>query len=68
MPKVRLTLHPAAKAIAKIEAELKSVRKRGNKVEQKKIDLELKALKKITAALKKHCRGFAQTFDVQNGA
>ncbi|HEY4879580.1 MAG TPA: hypothetical protein VIH97_10680 [Candidatus Acidoferrales bacterium] len=66
MPKVRLTLHPAAKAIAKIEAELKSVRKRVNKVEQKKIDLELKTLKKITVALKTHCRGFAQTFDVKN--
>lgn len=66
MPKVRLTLHPAAKAIAKIEAELKSVRKRVNKVEQKKIDLELKALKKITVALKIHCKAFVQTFDVKN--
>lgn len=66
MPKIRLTLHPAVKAIAKIEAELRRVRKRVNKVDQKKIDLELKALKKITAALKNRCRGFAQTFDVQN--
>jgi hypothetical protein len=66
MPKVHLTLHPAVKAIAKIEAELRKVRKRVSKVDQKKIDLELKALKKITVALKIHCRAFAQTFDVQN--
>lgn len=66
MPKVRLTFHPAVKAIGKIEAELRRVRERVNKVDQKKIDLELKALKKITVALKTHCRGFAQTFDVQN--
>jgi hypothetical protein len=66
MPKVRLTFHPAVKAIAKIEAELRKVRKRVNKVDQKKIDLELKALRKITAALEIHCKAFAQTFDVQN--
>jgi len=66
MPKVRLTLHPAAQAIAKIEAELKRVRRGVSKVDQKKIDLELKVLKKITVALKIHCRAFIQTFDVKN--
>jgi t-SNARE complex subunit (syntaxin) len=65
MPNVKVTLHPAVRAIAKIEKELRTVRKQVGKIEQKKIDLELKTLQELSIALKRHCKGFIQTFAVK---
>jgi hypothetical protein len=64
MPKVRLTLHSLVKEIEKIEKELRKIRKSVSAADKKKINLELKALRKVDAILREHCLAYIQRFEM----
>ncbi len=69
MAEINFTLKGVAKEIAKAEKKLRSVRAKVTKEDQKKIDLNLRGLKKCHGVIKNFCRPptlFGQTFTTKS--
>jgi hypothetical protein len=65
MAKINFTLKSVDKEIIKAEKKLKALRKKVDKADQKKIDLELQGLEKCSKILQFFCRPlvlYGQTF------
>jgi hypothetical protein len=68
MAKIKVTMHSVAREIQRMEKKLKGIRSRVSAADQKKIDLQLRSLKKCGNEVKNFCRppsqGFVQMFPV----
>jgi|HubBroStandDraft_6_1064221.scaffolds.fasta_scaffold1360052_2 hypothetical protein len=68
MAKIKVTLHAVSFEIERVQKKLKNIRSRVSAADQKKIDLQLRSLKKCGNEVKNFCRppsqGFVQMFPV----
>ena len=68
MAKIKVTMHSVAREIQRMEKKLKGIRSRVSAADQKKIELQIRSLKKCNSEIKNFCRppaqGFIQMFPV----
>jgi hypothetical protein len=65
-PKLKASLSPIAAQIDKTTMQLKSLRPKASSAGQKKVDLEIKKLKKIRKELAMICRRMTIVFDASS--
>jgi hypothetical protein len=68
MAEIKVTLHAVTREIEKVQKKLKGIRRRVSSADQKKIDLQMRSLKKCANEVKHFCsppaQGFIQMFPI----
>ena len=62
MPTTKISLHAIVREIRKVEKQLRAMRSKVARADQKIIDLELRSLKRGTAILVKRCKDLTVPF------